>query len=377
MSRMVWWRNVYRLTAKELASFLGDRLLLGFLLLSFTFMIYSEATGVETEVRHANVAVVDGDGSQLSRRLRDALLLPYFKPAVPIDRSRVDAEMDAGRFAFVLDIPPHLEADLLRGRRPTIQLNIDATAMTEAGVGASYIEAILTEETRRYLQNRGLEASGPVSVVVRALFNPNLEGRRYQAVNSMIENITLFALLLVGAAVIREREHGTIEHLLVMPLRPSEIVAAKVAANGLVVLLATVLAIAFTLRVLLQVPVRGSLTLFLLATAAYLFAVTSLGIMLATIARTMPQFGLLAMPVFLILSMLSGATSPLTSMPQGLRLALQASPTVHYVDLAQAVLFRDAGLAIVWPRRAVVLGLGTAFLAIALARFRTMLASQA
>jgi len=373
---MVWWRNVYRLAVKELASFLGDRVLLGFLVLSFTFMIYSESTGIETEVRNANVAIVDSDNSQLSRRIRDSLLQPYFKRAALIDRSRVDAEMDAGRFAFVLDIPPQFEADLLRGRRPLIQLNVDATAMTEAGVGAGYIEAILADETRRYLQARGFETAAPVAIVVRTLFNPNLEGRWYQAVNAMIENITMFAMLLVGAAVIREREHGTIEHLLVMPLRPNEIAAAKVVANGFVVLLATLLAIFFTLGFLLQVPLRGSVPFFLAATAVYLFSVTSLGIMLATIAHTMPQFGLLAMPVFLILNMLSGASSPLSGMPGGLRSVLQLSPTVHFVELAHAVLFREAGLQIVWPRLVVMLALGAAFLTIALARFRTMLANQ-
>jgi len=373
---MVWWRNVYRLAVKELASFLGDRVLLGFLVLSFTFMIYSESTGIETEVRNANVAIVDSDNSQLSRRIRDSLLPPYFKRAALIDRSRVDAEMDAGRFAFVLDIPPQFEADLLRGRRPLIQLNVDATAMTQAGVGAGYIETILADEARHYLQARGFDTTDPVAIVVRTLFNPNLEGRWYQAVNAMIEKITMFAMLLVGAAVIREREHGTIEHLLVMPLRPNEIAAAKVLANGLVVLLATLLAIVFTLGFLLQVPLRGSVPFFLAATAVYLFSVTSLGIMLATIAHTMPQFGLLAMPVFLILNMLSGANSPLSGMPGGLRSVLQLSPTVHFVELAHAVLFREAGLQIVWPRLAVMLALGAAFLTIALARFRTMLASQ-
>ncbi len=373
---MVWWRNVYRLAVKELASFLGDKVLLGFLVLSFTFMIYSESTGIETEVRNANVAIVDSDNSQLSRRIRDSLLPPYFKRAALIDRSRVDAEMDAGRFAFVLDIPPQFEADLLRGRRPLIQLNVDATAMTQAGVGAGYIETILADEARHYLQARGFDTTDPVAVVVRTLFNPNLEGRWYQAVNAMIEKITMFAMLLVGAAVIREREHGTIEHLLVMPLRPNEIAAAKVLANGLVVLLATLLAIVFTLGFLLQVPLRGSVPFFLAAAAVYLFSVTSLGIMLATIAHTMPQFGLLAMPVFLILNMLSGANSPLSGMPGGLRSVLQLSPTVHFVELAHAVLFREAGLQIVWPRLAVMLALGAAFLTIALARFRTMLASQ-
>jgi ABC-2 type transport system permease protein len=376
MTGMQWLKNVLVLAGKELRSFFSDRLLLAFLLLSFTFMIYSEATGVETEVQNANVAVVDGDHSVLSRRFRDALRLPYFRPPVVIDRSVVDAEMDRGRFTFVLDLPPHFEADILRGRRPMLQLNIDATAMTQAGVGAGYIEAILQTETERFLQQRGIEAALPVAAITRALFNPNLDGFWYQAVNSMIENITIFALLLVGAAVIRERERGTLEHLLVMPLLPSEIAAAKVLANGLIVLLATTIALVFTLGMLLEVPLRGSLPLFLLATGTYVFAIMSLGIMLATIANTMPQFGLLAMPVFLILSMLSGATSPLESMPPVLQILLQASPTVHFVKLSQAVLFRNAGLGLMWPQLLAMSGLGALFLLFALSRFRTMLANQ-
>jgi ABC-2 type transport system permease protein len=374
---MVWLRNVYYLAGKEIVSFLSDGILLGFLLLSFTFMIYSEATGVETEVRNANIAIVDGDASALSRRFRDALLEPFFKPAQLIDRSLADDAMDRGSFTFVLDVPPHFEADILRGRQPTLQINIDATAMTQAGVGAGYMEAILLEETSRYLQSRGLETQLPVVAVTRALFNPNLEGSWDQSIASLIENITLFSLLLVGAAVIREREHGTIEHLLVMPLRPSEMAAAKLAANGIIVLLATVLALAVTIHLTLAVPIRGSVPLFLLATAVYVFAIAALGILLATIANTMPQFGLLAMPVFLILSMLSGATSPLESMPSALQITLQASPTVHFVDLAQAIIFRAAGLEIVWPKLVTMAGLGALFLAIAVRRFRTMLARHA
>jgi ABC-2 type transport system permease protein len=374
---MLWLRNVYHLAVKEAASFLSDGILFGFLLVSFTFMIYSEATGVETEVRNANIAIVDGDHSQLSRRFQDALLMPYFKPAKVIDRSRIDSEMDLGRFTFVIDIPPQFEADVLRGRRPALQLNIDATAMTQAGVGAGYIETILLEETARHFQSRGLEADLPVAVIDRVLFNPNLEGYWHQAINSLIQNITLFSMLLVGAAVIREREHGTIEHLLVMPLRSNEIAAAKIAANGLIVLVATALALFFTINLVIGVPIRGSVPLFLLATAVYIFAITSLGIMLATIARTMPQFGLLAMPVFLILNMLSGASSPLESMPPVLRVALQASPTVHFVDLTQSVLFRAGGLDTIWPRLLTIAGLGALFLAIALGRFRAMLEQQA
>jgi ABC-2 type transport system permease protein len=119
-----------RLGLKELVSLAGDTVLLLFIAYSFSFMIYSEATGVESEVRNANIAVVDGDHSVLSRRLRDAMQAPQFKPAVVLDRSHTDGEMDRGRFTFVLDIPPQFEADVLRGRRPELQLNIDATAMS-------------------------------------------------------------------------------------------------------------------------------------------------------------------------------------------------------------------------------------------------------
>ena len=374
---MLWMRNVWVLTRKEVSSFLSDRILFGFLIVAFTFLIYNDAVGVNTEVTRAGVAIVDSDDSTLSRRYRDALLPPQFKLADRIDRSRIDAVMDAGSYAFVIDIPPRFEADILRGLQPTLQLNIDATAMTQAGVGGAYIEEILLAETIDHLRMDDVMTNAPAVPVTRTMFNPNLDAIWFQAIEALIEQITLFALLLAGAAVIRERELGTIEHLLVMPLRASEIAAAKVLANGLIVLVAVAIALALTVRLVLQVPVLGSVPLFLLGAALYIFAITSLGIMLSTVAGTMPQFGLLVVPVFLFLRMLSGSTSPLDSLPEPLFLLLQASPTVHFVTLAQAVLFRDAGFLAVLPQLAVLAVIGAAFLSIALLRFRRMLALQA
>ena len=217
-----WFANVFHLGVKELASLAGDFILVAFSVYWFSFMVYSEATGVEVEVRNASVAIVDSDDTVLSRRLRDVLQPPQFKPAVVIDRSQVDPEMDRGRFTFVLDIPPDFEADILRGRSPPLQLNIDATAVSQAGVGAGYVEEILNREVAEHLRARGIEAKPPVATVIRAFFNPNLESEWFQAGMSLVDKITLISILLVGAAVIREREHGTIEHLLVMPLRASE-----------------------------------------------------------------------------------------------------------------------------------------------------------
>jgi ABC-2 type transport system permease protein len=368
--------NIYHLGLKELASLAADTVLVFFIIYSFSFSVYSVATSEVSGVQNANIAVVDDDHSALSTRIRAALLSPYFRPSALLDRAAVDASMDRGEHTFVLDIPPEFEADVLRGRGPAIQLNIDATAMTQAGIGAGYIDAILRQETMDFLRERGSDAGPPVRPVVRAFFNPNLDAVWFQGVMAVIENITILSILLVGAAVIREREHGTIEHLLVMPVRASEIALAKIWANGLVILVASALSLTLVVKWALKVPIEGSLALFLAGTAVYLFATTSLGILLATVARSMPQFSLLAIPVFLILNMLSGATSPLESMPQVLQNLVQASPAVHFVRFAQAVLYRAAGVGVVWQEIAILAGLGTAFLVLALTRFRSMLAHE-
>lgn len=368
-----WFITVYHLGVKELSSVLADKVLLTFIIYCFSVSVYTVATGVKTDVAGARVAVVDGDGSALSRRLRDALLPPQFKTPELIDRSQVDRAMDEGKYAFVLDLPPRLEADLREGHQPTIQLNIDATAMTMAGLGSAYIQTIINQEVAEALSPDAPNRA-PVSLVTRTYFNPNLEGMWFQAVMAVIQYITIMSILLVGAAVIREREHGTIEHLLVMPLGASEIAAAKIWANGLVILVATGLSLQFVVRLWLGVPVEGSVLLFLTCVALYLFATMSLGILLATVTRSMPQFSLVGIPVFLVLNMLSGATSPLESMPTVLQWLVQVSPTMHFVQLAQAILYRGAGLAIIWPQLLVLAGLGAGFLAVALPQFRAMLA---
>lgn len=372
MSR--WLANVSRLGRKELASLLSDKVLVLFIIYSFSVSVYTVATGVRTDLVNATVAVVDSDHSALSTRIRDALLRPYFQRPSLIDRSGVDRLMDLGIYTFVIDLPPRLEADVLRGRVPAVQLNIDATAMTQAGVGGSYIESIVHQEATSHLLARGIDAQLPVAAVTRAYFNPNLEGIRFHAVMAVLQNVTMLSMLLAGAAVIRERERGTIEHLLVMPVRASEIAAAKIWANGLAILIATGLSLVLVVEHVLGIPIAGSIPLFLAGTAVYLFTATSLGLLLATIANTMPQFALLAIPVFLVLNMLSGAVSPLESMPEPLQIAVQASPAMHYVQFAQSVLYRAAGVDVVWRQLVALTLLGAAFLAIALARFRAMLA---
>jgi len=369
-----WLSNVFHLGVKELASLASDIVLAFFVVYSFSFSIYSEATGITTDVTNAPIAIVDSDRSVLSTRIADALLQPYFRRPVLIDRSAVDQLMDAGRYPFVLDIPPRFEASVLSRHDPTLQLNVDATAMTQAAVGGGYVSSILQQETTSYLHSRGIERELPVRSVERALFNPNLEGIWYNAIDALMENLTMLTILLVGAAVIRERERGTIEHLLVMPVRAHEIAAGKIWANVLVVAFFGTLSLLIVIQSILRVPIAGSVPLFVAGMVIYLYAIASLGILLATIANTMPQFALLSIPVFLTLNMLSGGPSPLEAMPEPLQVAIQISPAMHFVKFTQSVLCRGAGIDLVWTHLVAILVLGAIFLAIALARFRRMLA---
>ena len=365
--------NLYRLSIKELWSLAHDPIMLGLIVYALSVAVVTVATGVKLEVVGAQVAVVDRDRSELTHRIVDALRPPNFR--TPIEASPHEAErgMDLGRWNFVLEFPPGFEADTLAGRTPGLALTIDATAMVQAGNGSTLIRNIVATEVAVWANAAGIEQALPISVVPRVHFNPNIEGRWFNAIMQIVNSVTILSIILVGAAVIREREHGTIEHLLVMPIGAVEIALAKVLANGAVILVATLVSMELVVRLFLGVPIAGSRGLFALGTVVYLFSTTSLGILIATLARSMPQFGLMSIPVFTTMLLLSGNMTPLESMPDVLRWGMHVSPSVYYVQFSQALLYRGADLAIVWPQLLVMAGLGWLFLWAATRRFRIML----
>ena len=362
--------NILRLGVKELRSLWADKVLLIFLLVAFTVLVYSGAKGTSRELHNAPVAVVDQDRSPLSERIIGAFYGPYFKTPEIIAPGLVDPGLDEGRYTFVLDIPPNFQRDVLAGNRPALQVNIDATRMTQAFIGANYIQNIITGEVSEFIRHQRSEPELPIKLVTHVKFNPNLSGLWFGGMMEIIEQITMLSIILTGAALIREREHGTIEHLLVMPLTPFEIMTAKVWANGLVILIATALSVRLVIQGLLQVPIAGSVALFLLGTALYLFSTTSMGILLGTVARSMPQLGLLVILVILPLVLLSGAVTPRESMPQIVQTIMQAAPTTHFVSLTHAIIYRGAGFDVVWLQFMILIGIGAMFFTTALLWFR-------
>ena len=366
--------NIFRLVIKELRSIRADPVMLVLVAYAFTISVNTVASGAVTEATNLSVGVVDEDGSDLSRQIAEALRRPTFQPPVQITASDIDPMMNRGKLLFVVEIPPNFEADVRASRQTGIQINVDATAVAQAGNGASYLRTAIANEIQRFRSGRDASVAAPINLVVRAAFNPNLKTSWFSAMTQVINQITMLTIILPGAALIREREQGTVEHLLVMPVVPTEIMLAKMIANGLVILVAAMISLQFVVHWWIGSPINGSLVLFLLGAAIYALVVAALGIMLGTLATTMGQFGLLAMPVLMVTQLLSGSSTPMESMPVWLQYVMKTiSPTPHFVSFAQAVLFRGADISLVWRPLVAMTIIGVVYYFVAQRRFRRVI----
>ncbi len=370
-------RNIINLGIKELRSLARDPIMLVLVVYAFTISVYTGAQAMPETLRKASIAIVDEDRSPLSQRITDAFYPPYFLRPTVITHAEMDARMDAGLDTFALYIPSGFQRDVLAGGTPAIQLNVDATRMSQAFSGSRYVQAIVSGQVSDFVRRYRTETELPVELALRVRFNPEMNKSWFGAVMQIVNNITMLSIVLTGAALIREREHGTLEHLLVMPVTPFEIMSSKIWAMIVVVLIASAFSLQFIVRGLLAVPIQGSVGLFFIGAALHLFAASSLGIFLATIARSMPQFGLLMVLVMLPLQNLSGAMTPRESMPEVVQFLMLGAPNTHFVILAQEILYRGAGLDAVWPQFISIAVIGMTLFSLALMRFRHTITKMA
>ncbi len=368
--------HIWFLGIKELWSLARDPIMLVLIIFAFTVSIYVSATAMPETLNNASIAIVDEDQSPLSARITGAFYPPNFLRPVMITQGEMDARMDAGLDTFVLNIPPNFQRDVLADRQPAIQLNIDATRVSQAFSGNGYVQSIVSREIEEFVQRYRDTPTLPADLAIRIRFNPELNKSWFGAVMQIINQITMLSIILTGTALIRERERGTIEHVLVMPVTPFEIMASKIWSMALVVLVASAFSLIFVAQGLLSVPIQGSILLFLCGTAIYLFATTAMGIVMGTVARSMPQFGLLMMLILLPLQMLSGGTTPRESMPEWVQQLMLAAPSTHFVILAQGVLYRGAGIEVVWPQLIALTAIGAVFFAISHRYFRSTISTM-
>src|SRR4029079_6279533 len=221
------------------------------------------------------------------------------------------------------------------------------------------------------LNSLGVHDAGPMVLSAHRVWcNPNQDESWYQSISNVLRMITLFGVLLPAAVLVREKERGTVEQLLVSPLSSFQIMFSKVLAMCAVILLATSVAVYGVLRLIFHVPRKGSPVLFFLFTALHIFTTAGFGLVAATIARNQAQVGMMALFLVGPMLLLSGITSPYESMPRWVQTVMTVSPLRYYIDITYGVMLKGAGLDLLWKPVGAMVLLGGALFGYGMWRFR-------
>lgn len=339
------------------------------------------------DVKNVPTAVVDRDNSPASRALLDefrqteAFNLDFF----PADENELVKLLDSGQASLGLIIPPGLGRDLTGGEPANIQVLADGTKPNEALLSLSYVNQIV----RRYsseIEVQRLNQSGKQALInkapsvinnVRAWYLPELRYIHFVMVSMVALAVIMLGVLLAAAGIVREKENGTMEQLMVTPIRPFELIVAKVAPMILLEIVGLIIGLAISYFVFGVAPhgnLIATISLFIsLSTLAFL-ASSGIGIWIATYAHNLMQALLLAFFVLFPMMFLSGTITPVTAMPIWLQRLSYISPMRHYLSLSLGVFLKGVGLDVVWPHVAALIGFTFLILWIALRRFRRSLA---
>ncbi|MBA5861786.1 MAG: ABC transporter permease subunit [Nitrospira sp. CR1.1] len=371
-----WGQRLAALTWKEILQLSRDVPLLLFLVYSFSLSVLVSGAGITMQLTNAELLVHDADQSPSSRELIHRFQPPYFALTGAISDPRQGLrQLDQGRAMLLLEIPPRFHEALMSGARTAVQLLVDTTNAPQGLSAAAYsvrIASLFGAETG--LASAGLSgvtATVPVvSSAHRVWFNPTQDERWFQSISHILRMITLFAVLLPAAALVREKERGTVEQLLVSPLSPFQIMFSKVLAMSGVILLATALALYGVLHPVFHVPMKGSAGLFFLLTALHVFTTAGFGLVAATLAKNQAQVAMMTLFVVGPMLLLSGITSPYESMPAWVQAIMTFSPLRYYIDITYGVMLKGAGLELLWRPVGAMLLLGGILFGSGMWRFR-------
>ena len=347
-----------RLTAavrKEFRQFLRDRLLVLLVFFVYTGDLVMCTVALSFDVRNLKLALYDGDRSQLSARLVERFTATdYFGKLVPAASLRdVDRLLDAGRADLALVIPPGLAQEVAAGRSPVVQVLLSGVNSNTASAARGYSTAIvggfahdvLVEHAARH--GIAIELPG-VRAQTRIWYNPQLEFRHFMAVSMIVVAALMVGVITTAAGLVREKESGTIDQLVVTPLRSHELVLAKATPPFTVGMLALVPSLLIAKG--FGVPLAGNLALFVAVSAIALASFLAIGFFVGTLAESLQQALLLAFLVLFPLMFLSGTVVPMESAPLAMQWLSYLSPVRYYMEIALGILLKGVGADVLWPQ---------------------------
>ncbi|MDP1948489.1 MAG: ABC transporter permease [Nitrospirota bacterium] len=373
----VWCRRLAVMTRKELVQLFRDTPLMGFLIYSFTLSVYVTGNGIQTQLKNAGLVVYDADRSVSSRELISRFHPPYF---------RFDGELthpdegfhwlDRGRSMMVLDIPARFHEALTAGEQTAVQLLVDTTNSPQGLSAAGYAARIVGQFSQELIMMRnGQTGSSSTTVPMilsdhRVWFNQDQNETWFESISHLLRMITIFAVLLPAAALVREKERGTVEQLLVSPLTPAQIMLPKVVAMTLVILGATAVALFGVMLPVFDVPIRGSIALLFLLTALFIVATAGIGVFASTVTKNQAQVGMMTLLVVAPMLLLSGIFTPLETMPAWVRYLMALSPLRYFIEIATGILLKGIGLEMLWSQALSMVALGGSLFGFGMWRFR-------
>lgn len=341
--------RIRRMVRKEARQLLRDpmsiRMIFGAPIIQLLLFGYA----VNTDVRHVSTFLVDHDRTEVSRQFMDAFTASGYFDVVGTsdDPAQLGAALDRGDAKVGLEIPPHFAADIKAGHGPAVQLIVDGANSNTATVASGYAAKIAQQMSARVAVERGSPLPQAVDLRSRAWFNASLESRVYNVPAIIGVIILLMCLLLTALAVVREREVGTLEQLLVSPLSPTELMLGKTIPVAVVAMIQLSLVTAVAL-LWFDIPLRGSPGVLLLAAAMFIIAGLSFGLFISTISKTQ-QEAFLSMFLFLLPAViLSGFLYPVDTMPEFFKALTWANPLRHFLFVVRAIFLKGAGFRELW-----------------------------
>jgi ABC-2 type transport system permease protein len=372
-----WMRRLGVMTHKEVLQFLRDPILMLILVYAFILGVRNAGTSVSMQIEHAPIAFIDNDRSQASRELIYSFQEPWFANRGVISGAREGQRLlDSGKVMAVLDIPPQFEQNLLQGDAESVQLQLDTSNSSIAEIVEGYVTSVVAPIAQSYgLRSLGIAPSSSnlppgINDVHRIWFNPNVLDSWFQSVCQLIQVITMLALLLPAAAMVREKERGTIEQLTVSPLSPLQIILPKVISMTIAIIIGCCLSLFIVIGPMFHVPMKGSLLLFFVITAIYVFSMTGIGVFIASISRNLAQVGLLSIMLMTPMIYLSGKFTPPEAMPGALLAVMYIQPTYYYLNIVFGILLKGAGLQILWQQILIMTTLGAVIFIAAMRQFK-------
>ncbi|MFZ6693559.1 ABC transporter permease [Undibacterium sp. SXout20W] len=373
----VWWSRLQAMAWKELLQLLRDPILLVFVLYAFTADIYNAATGVSFQLNNAALVLFDLDHSIASRELAGRFMPPEFHWIGGIHHAEQGQKLlDDGKAMAVLDIPPGFGVAMARGENKAVQLQIDAANSVQGFLMSVDATQIIARYGLEQAAVRlGIDGAGAIDMpsinnATRVWFNPNQNDAWFMGISELLNVVTLFSMLLPAAAMVREKERGTIEQLLVSPLSPLQIMIPKIIAMVAVILGGTALGLFGVLVPVFSIPVVGSLCLFFVLSTLYISTLAGIGILIATVTNNMAQAGMMVILILAPMMFLSGAWTPPEAMPVLMRLGMYASPLYYYINASYGILMKGAGLMVLWPMFLGILLIGILVSAVTIAKFK-------